>query len=309
MIVDRPAATAPGLVPDSARLRHVVGGATWSEGPVWLPELAVLRWSDIPGDRILEVDPELGEVRVHRTGVEFTNGRTLDLEGHVVQCSHGRRAVEREYPDGRLESIADSWNGRRLNSPNDVIVASDGAVWFTDPPYGIVLPHEGHPGDPEYGGCYVFRIDPDTGTVDAVITDIEEPNGLAFSPDESVLYVTDTSSALRQDGTGNHHILAYDVSTESVCDNRRIFAVIEPGVADGIRVDEQGRVWSSSADSVQIFAPDGELIGRIPVPEIVGNLCFGGPAGDELYVAASTSIYRISTNTRAATRPTRAARA
>jgi gluconolactonase len=186
-----------------------------------------------------------------------------------------------------------------------VIVASDGAVWFTDPPYGIVQAHEGHPGQPEYGGCFVFRVDPVSGAVDAVITDIEEPNGLAFSPDESVLYVTDTSRALRRDGTGNHHIVAYQVSAEFVCSSPRVFAVIEPGVADGIRVDEQGRVWSSSADSVQIFAPDGERIGRLPVPETVGNLCFGGPDGSVLYLAASTSVYRISTSTRAASRPRR----
>ncbi len=297
MIVDSPLATAPGLVPDGASLVRVTTGATWSEGPVWLPAEGVLRWSDIPGDRILEVDPSEGVLRVHRDDVEFTNGRTLDLDGTVVQCSHGRRAIEREI-DGVPTTVADRWEGHRLNSPNDVVVASDGAIWFTDPPYGIVQPHEGHPGEREYGGNFVFRVDPRDGTVSAMIRDVEEPNGLAFSPDESVLYVTDTSCALRQDGSGNHHIVAYDVAADLSCSSPRVFAVIEPGAADGIRVDEQGRVWSSSADSVQIFAPDGTPIGRIPVPETVGNLCFGGQDGTTLFIAATTSIYSIETTTR-----------
>lgn len=297
MILDRSVAIAPGLVPDGARLERITTGATWSEGPVWLPADGRLRWSDIPEDRILEVDPRDGELKIHRTGVEFTNGRTLDLDGRVVQCSHGRRAIEREV-DGAVTVVADRWNGHRLNSPNDVVVASDGAVWFTDPPYGIIQAHEGHPGAPEYGGNYVFRIDPVDGRVDAMIRDVEEPNGLAFSPDESVLYVTDTSAALRTDGTGNHHIVAYDVAADFSCSAPRVFAVVEPGLADGIRVDEQGRVWSSSADSVQIFGPDGAELGRIPVPETVGNLCFGGPDGSTLFVAATTSIYAIATTTR-----------
>ena len=301
MIDDSPMATAPGLVPAGARVVRVTTGATWSEGPLWLPELGVLRWSDIPCNRILEVDPRDGELRVYRDEVEFTNGRTFDLDGVVVQCSHGRRAVERET-DGVVTTVVDSWNGHRLNSPNDVVVASDGSIWFTDPPYGIVQPHEGHPGEREYGGNFVFRVDPADGTVHAMIQDIEEPNGLAFSPDESVLYVTDTSVALRTDGSGNHHIVAYDVATDFTCTARGVFTVIEPGVADGIRVDEQGRVWSSSADSVQIFASDGVLLGRIPVPEIIGNLCFGGPNGTTLFIAASTSIYSIETTTRDAAR-------
>lgn len=301
MIADSAVATAPGLVPDGARVERVATGATWSEGPVWLPTEKRLRWSDIPGNRILEVDPLDGELRVHRTDAEFSNGRTLDLDGAVVQCSHGRRAVEREI-EGTITIVADRWNGHRLNSPNDVVVASDGAIWFTDPPYGIVQAHEGHPGTPEYGGNFVFRIDPADGSVAAMIRDVEEPNGLAFSPDESVLYVTDTSAALRTDGSGHHHIVAYEVGTDFGCSAPTVFAVIEPGLADGIRVDEQGRLWSSSADSVQIFAPDGAPLGRIPVPERVGNLCFGGPDGGTLFIAASTSIYAIPTTTRDAAR-------
>lgn len=298
-------AAAAGLIPAHATLTRVVTGATWSEGPCWIPEPGVLRWSDIPGNRILEVDPQVGELRVHREDVEFTNGRTLDLDGAVIQCSHGRRAVERESADGQTTTLVESWDGQRFNSPNDVVVASDGSIWFTDPPYGIVQPHEGHPGEREYGGNYVFRFDESTGEVRPVVIGVEEPNGLAFSPDESILYVADTSCALRTDGTGNHHIVAFDVSADGVCTNGRVFAVIEPGVSDGFRVDAQGRIWSSSADSVQIFAPTGVLLARIPVPEVIGNLCFGGADGTTLFIAASTSIYSIETLTTAAPRPER----
>lgn len=291
-----------GLVPADASVRLLTTGATWSEGPVWLPDLGVVRWSDIPGNRILEVDPTDGVARLHRVNVEFTNGRTLDLRGRVVQCSHGRRSVEREV-DGIVTTIVDNWNGRKLNSPNDVVVASDAAIWFTDPPYGIIQAHEGHLGDPEYGGNFVFRYDEETGSLSAAILTVEEPNGLAFSPDESVLYVSDTSAALRTDGSGNHHIMAFDVQPDWTCTNGRVFADIEPGVADGFRVDEAGRVWTSSGDSVQVFSPSGELLQKFAVPEPVGNLCFGGPDGSTLFIAASTSIYTLETLTRAARRP------
>lgn len=294
---------AAGVIPAGAELSLVVTGATWSEGPVWLPERSVLRWSDIPGNRILEVDPRVGELIVHRTEVEFTNGRTLDREGTVIQCSHGRRSIEREV-DGAVETLVDSFNGARLNSPNDVIVASDGAIWFTDPPYGIVQEHEGHLGEPEYGANYVFRFDPTSGVISPAITDVDEPNGLAFSPDERVLYVADSAAALRN-GNGNHHVVAYDVLDDFACVNPRVLAVIEPGVPDGLRVDVEGRVWVSSADSVQVFTPEGELVARIPVPETVGNLTFGGESGTTLFIAASTSIYSIPTLTRQASRPAR----
>jgi gluconolactonase len=196
--------------------------------------------------------------------------------------------------------LVDHYGAARLNSPNDVVVASDGAIWFTDPPYGIVQPAEGHPGEREYDDCYVFRFDPATGELTPVVIDMEEPNGLAFSPDESLLYVADTSAALRTDGGGNHWIRVYDVQDGRRCKNGRVFAEVNPGVADGFRVDVHGNVWTSSADSVQVYAPDGELLGKIPVPETVGNLCFGGPARDTLFIAATTSLYRLRTRTRGA---------
>jgi gluconolactonase len=193
--------------------------------------------------------------------------------------------------------LVDRYQGRRLNSPNDLVEKRDGSIWFTDPPYGILSDREGHQAPSELRANYVFRYDPATGALDVASDLAEEPNGLAFSPDESVLYVTDTSAALRTDGSGNHHILAFDVIGGRTLARPRVFAVVEPGLADGIRVDERGRVYTSSEDSVQVYHPDGTRLARIPVPEKVGNLTFGGAARDELYICASTSLYRIRLNT------------
>jgi len=288
------------LVDPEAVAERLGGDATWSEGPLWLPADDAVIWSDIPGNRILRWTAATGEVTVDRTDVEFTNGRTLDLDGRVVTCSHGRRAVERTGADGTTEVLVDHYGPARLNSPNDVVVASDGAIWFTDPPYGIVQPREGYPGEREYRDCYVFRLDPATGELTPVVIDMEEPNGLAFSPDESLLYVADTSAALRTDGGGNHWIRVYDVVDRRLAKNGRLFAEVSPGVPDGFRVDVHGNVWTSSADSVQVYAPDGRHLGRVPVPEVVGNVCFGGPERDVLFIAASTGLYRLPTRTRGA---------
>ena len=286
------------LDPDAA-VERLGGDATWSEGPLYLPGERAVIWSDIPGNRILRWSWDTGLVDVYREGAEFTNGRTLDREGRVVTCSHGRRAVERTEADGTTHVLVDRWRGVRLNSPNDVVVKSDGTIWFTDPPYGIVQPQEGYPGEREYGDHWVFRFDPESGALDPVVLDIEEPNGLAFSPDESLLYVADTSAALRATG-GNHHIRVYDVADGRRCKNGRVFAVVSPGLADGFRVDVTGNVWTSSADSVQVFAPDGARLGTVPVPEVVGNVCFGGPDGSTLFIAATTGLYRVPTRTRGA---------
>ncbi len=268
----------------AGELEKLWTGGEWLEGPLWLPDSQSVRFSDIPNNRILEFDRASGETHVHRENVEYTNGRTLDREGRVVQCSHGRRAVEREV-DGEVEVLVDHWEGGRFNSPNDVVVASDGVIWFTDPPYGIQASgREGHPGEEEYGGCFVFRFDPTTAVATPVITDMVHPNGLAFSPDETLLYVADTG------GEAVRHIRAYDVATGE----GRVF-VKPSGTPDGFRVDAAGRVWTSSSDAVQVFAVDGELLLDIPVPEVVSNVCFGGPDGTELYLTASTSLYRIRT--------------
>ncbi len=289
----------------ASALEHLAGGAVWSEGPVWLRESGELLWSDIPNDRMLAWHPQHGQ-RVWRERVEFTNGHVREADGSLLHCSHGERAIQRTRLDaqGRPlsdETVVDRYQGRRLNSPNDVVVKRDGTIWFTDPPYGIASDHEGHQAESELGDCYVFRFDPASGALRIASDFVEEPNGLAFSPDESVLYVSDTSAALRRDGSGHHHIVAFDVIGGQHLAHPRIFAVIEPGLADGLRVDVHGFVYTSSADSVQVYHPDGTRIGRIPVPEKVGNLVFGGEGGNELFICASTSLYRIVLNTRGAT--------
>ena len=286
-------------------LQRLCTGATWSEGPVWMRETGELLWSDIPSNRMLCWHPDRG-LRVWRDGVDFTNGHVREADGALLHCSHGQRAIIRTRFDAAGkplgdEVVVDRYQGRRLNSPNDVVVKRDGTVWFSDPPYGIVSDREGHRADSELDGCYVFRFDPATGDLRIASSFAEEPNGLAFSPDESVLYVSDTSAALRADGTGHHHIVAFDVMRGQDLVRPRVFAVVEPGLADGLRVDVHGFVYTSSADSVQVYHPDGTRIGRIPVPEKVGNLVFGGVQGNELFICASTSLYRIVLQTQGAT--------
>ncbi len=289
----------------AGELEQLCTGAVWSEGPVWLQETGELLWSDIPNDRMLCWHAQRG-MTVWRERVEFTNGHVREADGSLLHCSHGQRAVVRTRFDAQMnvmrdDVLASHYQGRRLNSPNDVVVKRDGSIWFTDPPYGILSDHEGHKADSELGDCYVFRLDPASGALRIVSDFVVEPNGLAFSPDESVLYVSDTSAALRTDGGGHHHIVAFDVIGGQDLANPRIFAVVSPGLADGLRVDVHGFVYTSSADSVQVYHPDGTRIGRIAVPEKVGNVCFGGPGGDELFICASMSLYRIRLNTRGAT--------
>ncbi|WP_286278008.1 SMP-30/gluconolactonase/LRE family protein [Naasia aerilata] len=290
--VVHPVRPLAGLIGEDAVLERVADGCLWTEGPLWIPLRGVLRWSDIPANRILEYAEALDEVTVYATDAEFPNGRALAPDGSVIQCSHGRRRVERDS-GGTVTSIVDSWSGHRLNSPNDVVIAADGAVWFTDPSYGITEPREGHPGEREYGDHWVFRYS--VGELRPAVLDVEEPNGLAFSPDGRILYVADSSSVRKPEGVGNSWIRAYDVDRDGRCKNGRVFARIEPGFPDGIAVDENGNVWSSSADGVIVFSPAGSELGRIAIPELVGNLCFGGADGRTLYVAASTSIYRVRT--------------
>ncbi|HLS03563.1 MAG TPA: SMP-30/gluconolactonase/LRE family protein [Actinomycetales bacterium] len=288
-----------GLLDESSALERVYTGSIWSEGPLWVPSHNHLRWSDIPNNCIRQYDPETGETSIYAENVEFTNGRTLDADGSVIQCSHGNRRVERDT-DGEVVSIVDQWDGVRLNSPNDVVVHPDGSIWFTDPAYGITEPREGHPGEREYGDHFVFRFDPQTCRIAPVVTDVEEPNGLAFSPNLSLLYVADSSCVRKPEGVGNRHIRVYEMQHGTRCKNGRTFATLRPedGFSDGIKVDEHGNVWSSSRIGVIVFDPAGAEIGRVQVPELTGNLCFGGPDGSDLYIAATTSIYRVRTRTR-----------
>ena len=290
-------------VVQGARLERLCTGATWSEGPVWLREDDCVLWSDIPNNRMLRWSAADG-MTVWRDGVEFTNGHTRDLNGDLLHCSHGLRAIVRTpLHQGRIDAmttdqiVVDSYQGKRLNSPNDMVVKRDGTIWFTDPPYGIVSDREGHKGASEQVANHVFCFDPATQHLTAATAWVQEPNGLAFSPDESLLYVSDTSAALRGPGSGNHHIAVFDVSGDNRLANPRVLAEVNPGLSDGFRLDLQGWLYTSSADSVQVFHPEGALLGKIAVPEKVGNLCFGGALGNHLYIAASTSLYRIVLNT------------
>lgn len=286
------------LVDPAEPVERLGGGSTWAEGPVWLPDEDALIWSDIPGNRLLRWSAATGEVRVDRAEVEFHNGHTLDLQGRMLACSHGRRAIERIEADGSVTVLVNRYGQARFNAPNDLVVKSDGSIWFTDPSYGIVKLEEGHPGYREYGDHYVFRFVEAIGELTPVVLDMVDPNGLAFSPDERILYVSDTSAGRL--GDGKHWIRAYDVVDGRLCKNGRVFAEVSPGVPDGFRVDIHGNIWTSSGDSVQVYAPDGTRLGRVPVPEKIGNLCFGGPDRDVLYIAATSSLYRLRTRIRGA---------
>ena len=275
----------------NAPLKKLATGFDWAEGPVWMGDAGCLLFSDIPSNRILRWTPE-GGISTYRAPSNHSNGHTRDRLGRLVSCEHGLRRVTRTEWDGTITVLADSYQGKRLNSPNDVVVKSDGSIWFTDPHYGIGTNYEGHQAEQELP-CHVYRIDPD-GTIEAVLTDFNCPNGLCFSPDESLLYVADTGRMYQGDPT---HIRVFDM-TRSRPAGGRVFHVIRPGVADGIRADSDGNIWSSAGDGVHCLAPDGTLLGKILVPEIVSNVCFGGRAKHELYITATTSLYRVTLNRR-----------
>lgn len=290
-------------VVEGAQLERLCTGALWSEGPVWLREDDSVLWSDIPNNRMLRWSAQDG-MSVWRDDVEFTNGHTLDLNGDLLHCSHGLRAIMRTpRRNGRIladtpdQLVVDRYLGKRLNSPNDIVVKRDGTIWFTDPPYGILSNEEGRQAAVEQTANHVFCFSPASGVLRAVSDWVQEPNGLAFSPDERLLYVSDTSAALAPAGTGHHHIAVFDVAAGNVLHNPRVFAEVNPGLSDGFRLDRQGWIYTSSEDSVQVYHPDGGLLGKIHVPEKIGNLCFGGPLGQQLYIAASTSLYRITLHT------------
>lgn len=285
------------LLQPNAPFEKLAGGSMWAEGPVWFPAAEFLVWSDIPNNRMMRWVPGIG-AGVFRTNSNFSNGNTLDRECRLVSCEHGTRRVTRTEHDGRITVIADRHNGRRFNSPNDVIVQSDGAVWFTDPDYGILSDYEGYRAPSEIGACHVYRVAPDTGEVERVADDFAKPNGLAFSPDEAQMYVADSGASHIENGP--HHIRVFDVDARGRLHNGRVFAEVAPGVPDGMRVDEHGNVWTSAGDGIHCYAPDGTLLGKILVPETVANLVFGGPLRNRLFIAASTSIYSIYVGVRGA---------
>ncbi len=296
-IIEDPALEA--LLKPGAVLCRLATGCVWAEGPVWLPEDGSVLWSDIPNDRVLRWHEDDG-VAVSLQPAEFHNGHVLDLDGSVIACSHGRRRVERLAMDGSVTPIVERYQGHRFNSPNDVIVRSDGSIWFSDPTYGIISDREGHRAGSEVGDQLVYRFDPRTGELDALTDRFDQPNGLAFSPDESILYVSDTSHEARE-RHGGGPITAFDVMDGRTLADPRLFYVVPHGVSDGFRVDVRGNVWTSAQDGIHVVTPEGRRLGRLPVPEPVANCVFGGPHGDRLFITATTSLYVVDVSTQGVT--------
>jgi gluconolactonase len=275
-----------------AKVERLFTGTRWAEGPVWFGDARCLLWSDVPGNCMLRWDEETGAVSAYRKPSNHANGNTRDRQGRLVTCEHGGRRVSRTELDGRLVTVVDSFEGKRLNSPNDVVCKSDGSIWFTDPSFGILGWYEGAKAEPELP-THVYRWD---GELSVVAEGINQPNGLAFSPDESILYIVESRSVPRK-------ILAYDVLEGKTLRNRRVLIDAGPqGTPDGLRLDSEGNLWcgwgmgAEALDGVHVFNPEGRLIGRIDLPERCANVCFGGLHRNRLFMAASTSLYALYVN-------------
>jgi gluconolactonase len=276
------------------RLERIFAGGRWLEGPAYSPAWRCLLFSDIPNDRTLRWDETTGVVGTFAQPAGHANGRTIDRQGRVVTCEHGGRRVTRTEYDGTTTVLADSWQGKRFNSPNDVVERADGTVWFTDPSYGIETDYEGDRAESDIGGCYVFRIDPD-GAVEVVADDFVRPNGLAFSADESQLYIVDTRA---------RHIRRFRVSGEGDLTGGEVFADAGESTYDGVRLDEAGRLWVAAEDGIHCFDPDGTLLGKLLLPEIASNLTFGGAKRNILFVTATWALYVLRLNVCGARYPT-----
>lgn len=276
-------------------------GMRWAEGPVWFADLRCLILSDIPNNRMLRWDEETGQVATFRAPSHYSNGNTRDRQGRLITCEHETRRVTRTEWDGSVTVIADRYQGKRLNAPNDVVVRSDDSIWFTDPVYGISAEYEGGKAESEIGNCNVYRFDPKDGSLRVVADDFSRPNGLAFSPDERILYIAD--SGFWPDPTKPHHVRGFDVGADGRLSGGRVVAEVSPGIPDGFRVDSEGNIWTSSGSGVQCITPGGDLIGRIPIPEKVANVAFGGPKRNRLFICGHTSLYSIFVNTSGAQRP------
>ena len=279
------------LIKSAARLEKLYEGCRWAEGPAYFPAGRYLIWSDIPNDRMLRYDETSGAVSVFRNPSGYSNGNTVDRQGRLISCEHGHRRVSRTEHDGTITVIASHYQGKRLNSPNDVVVQSDGTIWFTDPAYGINSDYEGHKDESEIGACHVYRVDPHSGKIKIVADDFVRPNGIAFSPDERRLFVADTGATHVKDGP--RHIRVFDVSDDGRLSGGKVFATLTAGLFDGMRLDEAGRIWTSAGDGVHCYDPDGTLLGKILVPEAVANVVFGGVKRNRLYICATTSLYAI----------------
>jgi gluconolactonase len=275
----------------SARVERLYDGCRWAEGPAYFPAGRYLLWSDIPNDRMLRWDETTGTTGVFRQPAGYTNGHTRDRQGRLVSCEHGRRRVSRTEHDGSVTTIADRYAGKRLNSPNDVVVKTDGSIWFTYPSYGIDTDYEGYRAESEIGGCHVYRVDAQSGDCRIVADDFVRPNGLAFSLDERRLYIADTGATHQPDGP--RHIRVYDVRDDGTLSGGEVFATCTEGLFDGFRLDDAGRIWTSAGDGVHCYDPDGTLLGKVRVPEVVANVAFGGPRRNRLFICGTTSLYSI----------------
>ncbi|MFE3658908.1 SMP-30/gluconolactonase/LRE family protein [Streptomyces sp. NPDC059165] len=266
------------------KLEQLYGDCRWAEGPLYLPAWRQVVWSDIPNDRMLRWDEPTGTVGVFRSPAGHSNGNTLDREGRLISCEQGNRRVTRTEHDGSITVLADRFEGKRFNSPNDAVVRSDGSIWFSDPDFGITSDYEGHRAESEIGARNVYRIDPATGTVRLAADGFSGPNGVVFSMDEQQLYVSD--SVARQ-------IRVFGVRDDGTLTDGKVFAESTSGF-DNIRFDDQGRLWAAAFhDGVHCYDPDGTLIGRLLVPEPVSNLTFGGPKNNRLFITATTSLYSL----------------
>ena len=290
------------LVFGNVHLEKLWTGGRWCEGPAYFPAGRYLVWSDIPNDRVLRLDETDGSVSTFLQPARHHNGHTVDRQGRLVSCEHEGRCVSRIEHDGSTTILASHVDGKRLNSPNDVVVKSDDSVWFTDPTYGIDSHYEGDAAVSELDGSHVYRIDPRDGRIHAVAQDFHKPNGICFSPDEDLVYIADTGASHSDDGP--RHIRVFRVGADGhTLSDGRVFASLDTGLFDGFRCDAAGNVWTSAHDGVRCYAPDGTLLGRIKVPEVVANLCFGGRKRNRLYICGTTSLYAIYVNAHAATWP------
>jgi gluconolactonase len=288
----------------NAAIERVATGFRWAEGPVYFRDGGYLLWSDIPNNRIMRWSEDDGHVSVFRTNSNYSNGNTRDREGRLITCEHDARRVTRTEPDGTITVLMDNFNGKKLNAPNDVVVASDGAVWFTDPGYGIFGNYEGHKDVLELP-AQVYRLDVKTGKATVVADDIDKPNGIAFSPDEKTLYIVDSGLT----HGGRSQLRSFEVNGDKLA-NSKVFADnFKPGFTDGVRTDIDGNVWCSMGwadpkeDGVRCYAPNGDLIGKIHLPETCANLCFGGKRRNRLFMTASTSVYAVYVETQGALKP------
>ena len=270
----------------TANFNKIYEGTLWAEGPCYIPHKDMLIWSDNPNNRMMKLIN--GQVSEYRNPSNFCNGNTLDNNENLISCSHGGRCLYKTDKNLNVEIVVDNFDGKKFNSPNDVCVNSDGSIWFTDPPYGILSDYEGYLGEQEYGGCYVFRFDPKINTLEVLTKNLDRPNGICFSHDEKKLYIADTGENIKC-------LYVFDVEDNKIT-NQKLVYDFKPFFSDGFRSDIDGNIWTSAGKAIKCFNSDNNLIGQLLVPELVSNLEFGGKEGNILYVTATSSLYAMELN-------------